>query len=161
MANFRKKILKEISNCTSFASTIRLANAHFKCLGKGSARMVFDYSDTLVLKLSYNKKGLSQNKEESRIWQWSEPVQRKLLAAITDYDSDGKWVLQREVKPLKCNSKSAKKTMETKKRILESLQALNLHGGDNPKSFGILNSNKVVLFDYGFTYKVWKEYYSR
>lgn len=157
----RRRILKEISDCSSFIAAVRVAAHHFKYLKSGSARKVFEYSDTLVLKIAYNKKGVAQNREEVRVWDWADSKQRKILSPIIDADNDWKWVLQKKVRPLKSISKLVKETLQTKKEILDSLETIELRQGDHHRSLGILNSKRIVLFDYGFTDEVYRKYYQR
>lgn len=155
-----RKKLKELSDIEQYSQRVDWCKQKYKYISKGSARRVYHYSDTLVLKLAYNEKGIAQNQAEVDIWRYAFPNQRKVLAAIVDYCPYGTWVLQKKIiKKLRPYYNPSRNFLKKKKAIFQSLSSdLDLHEGDNKKSLGT-SSKGIVLFDYGFTKSVVKNYY--
>jgi predicted transcriptional regulator len=156
-----RKKLKKLSNLEYFSHRVDWCKQRYKYISSGSARKVFHYSDTLVIKIAYNDKGIAQNMAECDIWKYAYPNQRKVLAAIVDSCPHNTWVLQKKVtKKIKSFSKAAKEQLKKHSTVLKSLEELDLHCGDNYKSLAT-SSKGVVLYDYGFTNYVFKQHYSR
>lgn len=82
------QLINELTNLKSFENRIEFAEKHYEKLGEGSSRTIFRLSDSLVLKVAYNDKGIAQNKAEIAI---HSPCLNNVLAA----DTDGKWIIVR------------------------------------------------------------------
>jgi hypothetical protein len=86
--NDRFPLLKELSEIKDFDERVEWCKERWNCLGEGSARAVFQYSDKAVLKVAINKKGYAQNHTES-LPSAQTPCTAKILAA----DGAMKWLL--------------------------------------------------------------------
>jgi hypothetical protein len=82
------EILKEISSLKDFDDRIELAEENFDKLGEGSSRTIFQISDSLVLKIAHNEKGLAQNEAEMGL---KSPCINNVLVA----DTEAKWIIVR------------------------------------------------------------------
>ena len=155
-----RKKLNELNNIKCYSHRVSWCKQRYKYISSGSSRKVFHYSDTLVIKIAYNEKGLAQNQAEVDIWRYAFPNQRKVLAAIVDYCPNGTWVLQKKIiKKLRPYYNPSSSFLKKKEIIFQSLTSdLDLHAGDNRRSLGT-SSKGIVLFDYGFTKSVVKNYY--
>lgn len=84
------EILSEISSLEDFEDRVELADENFDKLGEGSSRTIFQISDSLVLKVAHNDKGIAQNMAEMKPSMHCDCTNGVLAA-----DSDGKWVIVR------------------------------------------------------------------
>lgn len=82
------EILKEISSLKDFEDRVELADENFDKLGEGSSRTIFQISDSLVLKVAHNDKGLAQNEAEMSL---KSPCINNVLVA----DTEAKWIIVR------------------------------------------------------------------
>ena len=89
--------LKHLSSLSTFAARIRFCNSQiWEKLGSGTGRTVYAYSDTLVVKLAKNAKGVAQNNVESDVClhQWYGST----VTDVIDADSDDKWLVAERVR---------------------------------------------------------------
>ncbi len=82
------EVLKEISSLKDFEDRVELAEENFDKLGEGSSRTIFQISDSLVLKVAHNDKGLAQNEAEMSL---NSPCINNVLVA----DPEAKWIIVR------------------------------------------------------------------
>ena len=154
-----RKKLNELSNIEYYSHRVNWCKQRYKYISSGSSRKVFHYSDTLVIKIAYNEKGIAQNQAECDIWRFAQPNQRKLLAAIVDSCPNNTWVLQRKVyKKLREGNDIAYNFCKKKEKVFLSLRQLDLNHGDTERSLGYCKKG-IVLYDYGFTNYVNINYY--
>lgn len=155
-----RKKLKELSNIEHYSHRINWAKQKYKYISSGSSRKVFHYSDTLVIKIAYNGKGIAQNMAECDIWRFAQPNQRKVLAAIVDSCPHNTWVLQKKIhKKLSEGSDVAYNFYTHKKaKVFDSLRQLDFNNEDTMRSLGY-SKKGIVLYDYGFTNYVNKHFY--
>lgn len=86
--NDRFPLLKELSEIKDFDERVEFAKERWDCLGEGSARAAFQYSDKAVLKVALNDKGIAQNGTES-----SPKMQTPCTSRILAADGAMKWLL--------------------------------------------------------------------
>lgn len=155
-----RKKLKELSNLEYFSHKVNWCKQRYKYISKGSSRKVFHYSDTLVIKVAYNEKGIAQNMAERDIWKYAFPNQKKVLAAIVDSCPYNTWVLQKKVhkKIPEYSDKAYSFYMREKSKVFSSLTQLDLNNGDTQRSLGY-SKKGIVLYDYGFTNYVKRQHY--
>lgn len=92
--NFR---LDELNRIKSFNGKLKYCKEHLgPTFGKGSSRVVFDFTDDAVLKLAYNQKGVAQNREEYDMSR-NDDIVVKCLDVADDYS----WIIQENVLPAK------------------------------------------------------------
>lgn len=81
--------VEEFKALPSFKKRVEYAKEKLGKLGTGSARIVFEIDDDMVLKLARNKKGLAQNDLESEIaaTSWYD-----FVAKVYDADPNNLWI---------------------------------------------------------------------
>ena len=178
------EILKEISELKDYDDRVELAGKEFEELGVGSSRIIFKMSDSLVLKVAKNEKGIYQNASEMEI---HSPCLNNVLAA----DTEGKWVIVRFTDSMSADEfeeavgipfktfgsaifyRANNEKHEDKPRdydeiiehplfvcIFDLVMDYELQAGDVLKisSWGMLEG-KPVLRDFGLTKDIYAEYY--
>jgi hypothetical protein len=83
-------ILKQLSELKDFDDRVELAKKHWKLLGEGSSRIVFQISDDLIIKIAYNNKGIAQDKVEAEF-----DLQKPCVANVVVADPEGKWLIMK------------------------------------------------------------------
>lgn len=89
----RDPLLKQLSDLKDFDEREELAKEHFKHLGTGSSRSVFEMNESLVLKIAINSKGLAQNLTEAQ-----PEMQCECTNHIVAFDPKGKWSISHTTK---------------------------------------------------------------
>ena len=179
-------ILKKLMSIKSYKDRMEFLKDSFELLGEGSSRAVYALSETLIIKLATNIKGLAQNLEESRIC-----AQRNCTAKVILADHEGKWNINNRIekidkvdfekltgidfddftssiyyqlnaegdykKPNRYNEVSMNPFF---KDVVGLILDANLQIGDLRKlsSWGELNG-KAVLSDFGLSRDVWSSLY--
>lgn len=186
--NNQNPILKELSKIESFDDRVEFADKHYKELGVGSSRTIFQMDDkTMVIKIAHNDKGIVQNLAEM-----DPNMQRPCTNHVLIADAKGKWIIVRftdtvskeSFKKLtgfsfdsfmnglfyKFNNESEKWSPPKHYEEIEQSDFFQCMAGlildcdlqigdiDKPSSWGELDG-KAVLRDYGLTRKVYKDYY--
>lgn len=179
-------ILKELSDLQSFNERVGFARKKFKELGEGSSRTIFLLSDSLVLKVAHNDKGIQQNLAEMK-----PSMQRSCTNNVLFADTDGKWLVVRFTDgiseerfgqlvgiPFKQFMKAIYWKMNNEihsdqprdydkivqhplyKCLLQLIVDNDLQVGDVAKasSFGEVDG-KVLLRDFGLTKEIWRDFY--
>jgi hypothetical protein len=179
-------VLEEISALSSFKDRVKLAREHFEELGEGSARTIFKISDSLILKIAHNPKGLAQNQSEGLPTMQCDCANKVLFA-----DKEFKWIVMRFTSEIteeefedligfdfrqfiKCAYWKFRNEEHTGKprlfneivqhplfRCLEKMileNQLQIGDLDKVSSWGNLDG-KIVLRDFGLTKDVFKKYY--
>jgi len=82
--------LNTFKNLKSFNTRIQYCNQHLQRLSSGSSRIVYKIDDEKVLKLAKNKKGFTQNKQET-LW-GSDGFFGEILAKVFDHDENYSWI---------------------------------------------------------------------
>jgi hypothetical protein len=183
----RDPILKEMSDLKDFDDRVALAKKHYKQLGIGSSRTIFQMDKKMVLKVAHNDKGIAQNQAEM-----SPKMQRPCTNHVLVADAKGKWIIIRFTETVskesfkkmtglgfdsfmnalfyKFNNDSDKwsrpKNYEEIKKhplfkcMVELTADCDLQIGDidKPSSWGELDG-RPVLRDYGLTREVWDKFY--
>jgi hypothetical protein len=91
--------LKQLSKLPSFAARIKFCNENFKKLQAGTARIAYEYSPELVIKLAKNEKGIQQNDTESDYG--LHDMYPELLTNVIDSDNDNNyWLLAERAKKI-------------------------------------------------------------
>src|SRR5882724_41780 len=85
--NELKSLLNTMEKLDSFSAQKEFAEENFKHLSSGSSRLVYSYSDKIVIKLAKNEKGLAQNKAEA-----NPKMKSKFLNKILDHAKDFSWI---------------------------------------------------------------------
>lgn len=88
----------DFKSLPSFKKRVAYAKEKLGKLGAGSARIVFDIDDDMVLKLARNKKGLAQNELEADIaaTDWYD-----FVAKVYDADPNNLWLEAEKARPMK------------------------------------------------------------
>lgn len=154
------RIISAMSNTRNRLGAARLCYAK---LGQGSGRMVFGLDATAVLKLAYNKKGIAQNKAESKAS--LSPYYNTLLVPVLASDPTGKWLIQARIMPL--SETGWKKFFQTdegnvfyrKARLFARLNGLNPYDLTKAESVGFNGAN-YLIFDYGLTETIYSKQYA-
>jgi hypothetical protein len=180
-------ILEEISAAKDYDERVKIAKKHWKKLGEGSARAVFQINGKLIIKVAINDKGIAQNLSEMRPENRGECVNPVIMG-----DAKGKWLIARWSKTItkaefkehvgfgfdnfvNCLSYALNNESDKKKpkdydeikhtKLFSCLVRLTIDNdllvGDEKKisSFGLLDG-KIVIRDTGFSRAVWKKEYS-
>lgn len=84
------EILSELSAAKNFDDRVELAEEEkdWKKLGEGSSRVIFQMSDSLIIKIAFNDAGLEQNKSEMS-------MRADCLNNVLVADTEGKWLVMR------------------------------------------------------------------
>ena|GEM_PF-5579724 len=143
----------------------RLGAARFTypVVGKASGRIAYDLGDGNVLKLAWNKKGIAQNRAESK--PCLTPYYDLLLVPVLASDHAGKWVIQPQTTPLSVSgffdfARSAEgRAFCQKAHRFAQLHGLNYYDLTKPASIGFTD-DKHLIFDYGLTQAISEQYYS-
>lgn len=89
--------LNDLNNIKSFSGKLKYCQEHLgPTFGKGSSRVIFDWSDEYVLKLAYNEKGIAQNREECDMSRYSD-----IVVKCQENADDYSWILQEMALPAK------------------------------------------------------------
>jgi hypothetical protein len=181
------EFLSKLSSLKSFDDRIELLKDHFKMLGEGSSRMVFDFGKDKIIKLAKNDLGIAQNLEEARI-----SAQRTITNSIIVADPKGKYNIMRKIDLInkdefkkltgmdfadyakalhyKFNNENNYEKPKTYDKLIENdffkdvvkfIADCDLQIGDLKKinSYGIFN-DKVVISDFGLSRDVFNELYA-
>jgi hypothetical protein len=81
-------VLKELSNLKEFKDRVKLAEKHYKKLGKGSSRTVFQMDDKCILKVAHSDKGIQQNLVEM-----DPKKQRACTNNVLVADAKSRWII--------------------------------------------------------------------
>lgn len=91
----------EFKKLQTLEQQLQYAQANLQQLGKGSSRAAFLLSNRYVLKLALpeaQEKGIGQNKGELSVF--TNTASKGIVAAIHDYDPNGKWLVSEIARPL-------------------------------------------------------------
>jgi len=175
----------EFKKLPKLVSMIEYADSRLEYLGQGSARTVFRFTGTKVLKLANTlTKGVSQNKAEVDIY--TNPKTASITTKIFDYDPKFRWLVSEIVRPFTDEddfgqiagvSWRAFEEMLYQRRMPEgwddvdpeilrlmhaalTLGNVGLVEGDLTvlKHWGKTADGRVVVLDYGYTEKVQQSY---
>lgn len=138
----------------------------YRYIGKGSARKVYDLDNGFVIKVARNIKGVAQNKAEFLI---SKDDNSSLLAKVYFISDDYRYLIMKKANNIKSEIEllnyfkiQNKKELSNNKLIREIHDRHNLVWADLYKftSWGKIK-NRLVLIDYGYTKKVYNEFYKK
>lgn len=90
--------ITELNNIKSFSGKIKYVDQHLEKIGTGSSRVVYKISDSYVLKLAKNAKGLAQNSVEGD-WSMSRYYPEFVLELI-DKDENNIWLIIERAKKI-------------------------------------------------------------
>lgn len=160
--------IKKFTELNNFSDRKKYANDHFKMIGEGTGRYVYDINNEFVLKLAKNNKGVEQNKTEINISENNK--YNDVIAKIFDYDKSGIYVIQQKANKitkqsfkkitgidlniffyyLKYDKKIDGEKSEFFNKIDSLIKKFDLERYDltNKNAWGIINDN-IVLIDYG------------
>lgn len=178
--------LNEFKALGSVDEMLTYANKTLQDLGEGSARKVFRFSGTKVLKIARNdKQGVGQNEAEFQIAANADTS--SVVARIFDHDASFKWIICEVVKPF--NSRNAfetatgipwklfRESIESERvqyvselsdeqytfveSVLLMIESNGLLPGDvaTYEHWGMTASGRVAILDYGYTSRVDKDHY--
>jgi len=181
--------IDEFNKLTSFNSRKKYCDSVLQRIGTGSSRITYNLNPTTVLKLAWNKKGLTQNEVEAATKEDYYLHNSGILAKVYDYSDDYQWVISE--KAFKLTPKIFKEitgvSFETYKHYINDYFNLSddeeyLH--DNEFLYGVNdlirnynmmpndflhlpnlgyvirdNEKEVVIIDYGFNNKVYTNHY--
>ena len=174
------KALTDVNECLTYATKT------LQELGRGSAREVFRFTGSKVLKVAVNsREGIGQNEAEFGVF--SNPNTTPVVAKIFEHDSSFKWIICEIVKPFERSSVFERETgipWKTFHRSVEAgspstnieltdeqfaflenvialIDANELLTGDilDAKHWGKSADGRVVTLDYGYTQAVDKTHY--
>ena len=181
-------ILNEVESLETYKEREDLLEKKFKRISSGSSRIVYSYNDDIVIKFAKNKKGVAQNKAESKIKNNSRYINK-----VIDNSKKYNWITtayldnltEKEFKELigynfkdvgECILYSLKDVFDEKvkkpknfdeiskisffKDIVNIAKEHKLIPGDLCRiSSWKKKNNNPVLVDMGLTKKVFEEYY--
>lgn len=143
-----------------------MQRGHYKYIGSGSSREVYDLRNGYVIKIAKNKAGLAQNKCEYRISCYD---RSDLFARVIQVSKDFRFLIMEKAKKVNrisdiwnyFNVKSKEELINLSK-IQKLKLNYNLLLGDikRKNNWGILKG-KPVIIDYGFTIDVREQYYKK
>lgn len=153
----KKEILNELENVRFYKRRDFLESKGFKYIGKGSSRMVFEWSKTRVLKVAYNEKGEMQNIKEADLFRFCDDCDRKLLCTLYDWNYSWQWLIQRKIK-----KRIYENTVWKNKKLYNKIESFgnkwDMCMPDLRRSVGKIN-NKFVIYDYGAANELIRKYY--
>lgn len=142
-----------------------IRKGRYQCIGKGSARIVYDLENGYVVKKARNIKGMAQNKVEYMI---SLNEDSDILARVVKASENYDYLIMEKADQVESityvwdyfrvrNNDELYRYYALKEMILK----YNLLPKDFGKesTWGKLNGRPVII-DYGFTYQVSKRFYS-
>lgn len=132
-------------------------------VGEGSSRTALDIGNGLILKVAYNKYGIIQNREEVKLWNSVNKVQKRRLAKII-YSTKYCIIMER----VRTNLNDKLKSYEFEKFKNELSVIDDQYGYLNAEdigqyyktldgyvnricNLGFNSKNKLVIYDYGFS----------
>lgn len=137
----------------------------YRFIGSGSGRRVFDLENGYVVKVAKNKRGVAQNEAEQQI---ALADDTDLFAKIAQVSDDHILLIMEKADKIRgisdvwkyFNVKSNRELFQLKE-LRESYSKYNLLLSDLSRSdnWGKIDE-KLVIIDYGFTWKVKRRYYS-
>lgn len=141
-----------------------LRRGHYKHIGSGSSRDVFDLDNGYVIKVAKNRAGIAQNESEYNI---SYDDNSGLFAKVIEVSNNFKFLIMEKAGKVYYISdvleyfkvRSISQLLNLKE-LQEIKRNYNLLLGDLKKksSWGMING-KPVIIDYGFTREVHDRYY--
>lgn len=180
---------EEFNSLKSFRDKRQYCYNHLTERGVGTARITFLFSEGKVLKLAKNKKGIAQNKAESKLYKIVDNTHQSLLATIYDSSPSGDWIIMEKIS--KVNPTEFKKYFgvslreyirivnedmyEGKKyqgnrRVMKMIDLMHnmeeVYGyaiGDMGRlsSYGKRADGSIVVSDYGLSDNVYDEHYDQ
>lgn len=141
-----------------------LRRGHYKHIGSGSSRDVFDLDNGYVIKVAKNRAGIAQNESEYNI---SDYDNSGLFAKVIEVSNNFKFLIMEKADKVYYMSDVLEYFRVGSKRQLLKLKELqdikrnyNLLLGDfqRKSSWGMING-KPIIIDYGFTREVHDRYY--
>lgn len=176
MDNFlRKREIKEMSSSNSalfekiFFMSKTDIERQFEYLGQGAGRAVYGINNRYVIKLSKSDGGDKQCETEEYIYKNAPPYLKKYLCPVIWYKDD--MVIMKRATSLVKNNEDRHKNIfrllgiriddPFYKKVNKLVDLFDLLYGDvkSLSSWGLLDG-RLVLIDYGCTYKIYKEYFS-
>ena len=141
-----------------------LRRGHYKHIGSGSSRDVFDLDNGYVIKVAKNRAGIAQNESEYNI---SYRDNSDLFAKVIEVSNNFKFLIMEKAGKvyyisdvLEYFKVRSKRQLLNLKELQEIKRNYNLLLADLKKksSWGMING-KPVIIDYGFTREVHDRYY--
>ena len=141
-----------------------LRRGHYRHIGSGSSRDVFDLDNGYVLKVAKNRAGIAQNESEYNISYFDNSG---LFAKVIEVSNNFKFLIMEKADKVYYMSDVLEYFKVRSKRQLLKLKELqdirrnyNLVLGDlqRKSSWGMING-KPIIIDYGFTREVKSKYY--
>lgn len=140
----------------------------YQYLGEGAGRTVYAINKRYVIKLSKSKGGDKQCETEDYIFKNAPPYLKKYLCPVIWYKDD-MCIMKRANSLVKNNEDKHKNIFRLfgisvddpfYKKINKLVDIFDLLYGDvkSLSSWGLLDG-RLVLIDYGCTYKIYKEYF--
>ena len=137
---------------------------HYKYIGSGSCRKVFDLRNGYVIKVAKNSAGIAQNKSEYKI---STEDKSNLFAKVIQVSEDYALLIMQKADKISSISYVWRYFNVTSKKQLFKLKELQnikknyeliLDDFSRKSNWGMING-KCVIIDYGYTKDVMKRYY--
>lgn len=141
-----------------------LKKHHYKRLGKGSGRVVYDLEDGTVVKVAKNMRGMAQNKVESNIYK-IHPA--PIFAQIINVSDNHKYLIMVKAEKVRSIKQvwryfhvHSVRQFSKLEEISEICHKHDLLLGDlcTAHNWGFIDE-KPVIVDYGFTEAVRRKYY--
>lgn len=141
-----------------------IKNRTYKHIGSGSGRQVFDLENGYVVKMGRNKKGIAQNEAEFQI---ASTNKSDFLAKIPQASDNFKFIIMEKADKVRSitsvwkyyNVKNNKELFELKElKDIYTQNNLLLPDLYRPDNWGRIGE-RLVIIDYGFTWKVKRKYY--
>lgn len=154
------KILKQLSELDTHSHRVALIQKEFLGTRKsgGSARICIPLNKKWVLKVAKNEKGIAQNTFEAECYKHASTYEKRYLAKVKKYCTDGKWLIQQRVKPLP-EEKGYDKKEEFFKlpSFCSMIKSLQIDESDIDQ-IGMVGK-QYKLYDYGLSPQIYSTYY--
>lgn len=144
----------------------KIRYGHYKLLGSGSCRYVFDMNNGYVVKVAKDIRGTDQNKNEHTIYS---NHKSGFFAEVTYISEDNRLLIMTKAKKIKnmktvCRYYKVKsiKSLLRVNNFIDDINNNNISFGDlvRVSSWGMVN-NIPVMIDYGLTHNTFSKYYNR
>ena len=116
------KTFKEGFNPDATAKIIACLRKGLTMIGIGTSRVVFEYDNSSVIKISRNAAGIEQNQLEHTVSK--DPMVGPIIASVLNHDDDFQWIISEKVRPLSSKAQFAVFSGVELKNFKEEILAL-------------------------------------